>query len=153
MPHVSRASSSETPQRGLLLMMKDPPVEGFAVGFDVTGADVSFAVGFGVIGADVGFAVGFRVIGADVGLNVGFDVIGDAVVVPEIGAGVVGDLVGWADVGDAVLGDEVASEVVVTVAPVLIVVEDVVEEEGFEQPAMALTSPSTTSDHAPPTSC
>ena len=140
MPHVSRASSSETPQRGLLLMMRDPPVEGFAVGFDVTGADVGFAVGFGVIDADVGFTVGF-------------DVMGDEVVVPEIGAGVEGDLVGWADVGDAVLVDEVASEVVVTVAAVLMVVEDVVEEEGFEQPAVALTSPSTASDQAPPTSC
>lgn len=51
------------------------------------------------------------------------------------------------------LGDEVAKEVVVTVAPVLIVVEEVVEEDGFEQPAVALTSPSTASDQAPPTSC
>jgi hypothetical protein len=113
-------------------MMRDPPVEGFAVGFDVTGADVG---------------------DADVGFTVGFDVMGDEVVVPEVGEGVEGDLIGLADVGDAVLGDEVASEVVVTVAPVLMVVEDVVEEEGFEQPAVALTSPSTASDQSPPTSC
>jgi hypothetical protein len=109
-------------------MMRDPPADGFAVGFGVIGADVGFAVGFDVVVADVGFDVGFDVIGADVGFNVGFNVIGfDVMGDREVGAGVEEDLVGCADVGEAVLGDDVAKEVVVTVAPVLIVVDDVVE--------------------------
>jgi hypothetical protein len=104
-----------------------------------------------VVGEVVVVEVGLDVIGADEGA----EVTGDEVLM-EVGAGVDGDLVGTADVGEVVLGDLVGwtvveDDVVVTVAPVLTVVE--VVEEGFEQPAVRLTSANTASDHDPPTSC
>jgi len=67
LPHFSRASSSDTPQRGDLLATRDPP----EVGFEVDG-EVMTAVGF-VVGALVGTAVA----GDDVIAGVGDGVASD----------------------------------------------------------------------------
>ena len=85
-------------------------------------------------------------------VDVGLEVTGEVDGVDLVGAFVVGDLVGWIEDGAEVTGKEGASVVLITVAPVLTIVEEVVDE-GLEQPAVRLTSCKTVSDHEPPTSC